>query len=108
MQEENIPEIKKNDNDNIAIMIYEKIIMCDFNEVYLILRCLVIVFTDTKDSQGVQASNIDEIAFNAVAVKWNPRDSNVKVCLYKNARFSVIFHNYTFHAYAYVNILIYF
>lgn len=39
----------------------------------------VLIFSDTKDSQGVQASNINEIAFNAVAVKWNPRDSNVKV-----------------------------
>ena len=25
-------KLKKNDNDNIAIMIYEKIIMCDFNK----------------------------------------------------------------------------
>ncbi|XP_076093814.1 uncharacterized protein LOC143064677 isoform X3 [Mytilus galloprovincialis] len=38
-----------------------------------------VIDIDTKDSQGVQASNINEIAFNAVAVKWNPRDSNVKV-----------------------------
>ena len=37
------------------------------------------LLTDTKDSQGVHTSNINEIAFNAVAVKWNPRESNVKV-----------------------------
>ncbi|XP_069126198.1 uncharacterized protein [Argopecten irradians] len=34
---------------------------------------------DTKDSQGVLPSSITEVAFNAVAVKWNPRDSPVKV-----------------------------
>ncbi|OWF54580.1 uncharacterized protein LOC110443256 isoform X2 [Mizuhopecten yessoensis] len=34
---------------------------------------------DTKDSQGVLTSSITEVAFNAVAVKWNPRDSPVKV-----------------------------
>lgn len=36
-------------------------------------------YTDTKDSQGVQACNITEVAYNAVAVRWNPRDSPIKV-----------------------------
>lgn len=35
--------------------------------------------TDTKDSQGVQVCNITEVAYNAVAVRWNPRDSPIKV-----------------------------
>ena len=35
--------------------------------------------TDTKDSQGVSANSITEIAYNAVAVRWNPKESNVKV-----------------------------
>jgi hypothetical protein len=34
---------------------------------------------DTKDSQGVQACNITEVAYNAVALRWNPRDSPIKV-----------------------------
>lgn len=34
---------------------------------------------DTKDSQGVQACNITEVSYNAVSVRWNPRDSPIKV-----------------------------
>ncbi|KAL5016848.1 hypothetical protein ScPMuIL_006437 [Solemya velum] len=34
---------------------------------------------DTKNSQGVVPSSIDEISYNAVAVRWNPRDSPIKV-----------------------------
>nr|XP_022317386.1 protein grainyhead-like isoform X2 [Crassostrea virginica] len=38
-----------------------------------------VIDIDTKDSQGVQACNITEVAYNAVAVRWNPRDSPIKV-----------------------------
>jgi len=34
---------------------------------------------DTKNSVGVNSGCTEEISFNAVAVKWNPRDSPVKV-----------------------------
>ncbi|CAL1549001.1 unnamed protein product, partial [Lymnaea stagnalis] len=34
---------------------------------------------DTKNCQGVLPHNIEEIAFNAVVVKWNPMDGPVKV-----------------------------
>ncbi|XP_048759800.1 grainyhead-like protein 1 homolog isoform X2 [Ostrea edulis] len=38
-----------------------------------------VIDIDTKDSQGVQACNITEVAYNAVALRWNPRDSPIKV-----------------------------
>ncbi|XP_005105876.3 grainyhead-like protein 1 homolog [Aplysia californica] len=34
---------------------------------------------DTKNCQGVLPQNIEEIAFNAVAVRWNPMDGPIKV-----------------------------
>ncbi|XP_041356573.1 grainyhead-like protein 1 homolog isoform X3 [Gigantopelta aegis] len=34
---------------------------------------------DTKNSQGVLPNSIDELASNAVVVRWNPRESAVKV-----------------------------
>ncbi|CAG5118550.1 unnamed protein product, partial [Candidula unifasciata] len=34
---------------------------------------------DTKNCQGVSPQNIEELAFNAVAVKWNPSDGPVRV-----------------------------
>lgn len=34
---------------------------------------------DTKNSQGVGPNSISELAFNAVSVKWNPRDGPVRV-----------------------------
>lgn len=38
-----------------------------------------VIDIDTKDSQGVQACNITEVSYNAVSVRWNPRDSPIKV-----------------------------
>ena len=35
---------------------------------------------DTKNSVGVGPSNVDEISHNAVVVRWNPRNSQVRVC----------------------------
>ncbi|KAK3089720.1 hypothetical protein FSP39_005877 [Pinctada imbricata] len=40
-----------------------------------------VIDIDTKDSQGVQPSNITEIAYNAVSVRWDPRESPIKVNL---------------------------
>lgn len=37
------------------------------------------ISTDTKNSQGVGQNSINELAFNAVSVKWNPRDGPVRV-----------------------------
>ncbi|XP_025110819.1 grainyhead-like protein 2 homolog [Pomacea canaliculata] len=34
---------------------------------------------DTKNSQGVGPNSISELAFNAVSVKWNPREGPVRV-----------------------------
>ncbi|GFR87789.1 protein grainyhead [Elysia marginata] len=34
---------------------------------------------DTKNCQGVLPQNIEEVAFNAVAVRWNPMDGPVRV-----------------------------
>ncbi|KAL8562267.1 hypothetical protein ACOMHN_037223 [Nucella lapillus] len=36
---------------------------------------------DTKNSQGVGPNSISELAFNAVCVKWNPRDGQVRVSI---------------------------
>ncbi|XP_062592697.1 protein grainyhead-like isoform X2 [Saccostrea cucullata] len=38
-----------------------------------------VIDIDTKDSQGVQACNITEVSYNAVSVRWNPRDSPIRV-----------------------------
>ena len=37
--------------------------------------------SDTKNSVGVGPSNVDEVTHNAVVVKWNPRNSPVRVSL---------------------------
>ena len=47
--------------------------------------------TDTKDSQGVQACNITEVAYNAVSVRWNPRDSPIKVAISHTTQLILIF-----------------
>ena len=46
---------------------------------YMLLFFLFVL--DTKNSVGVGPSNVDEISHNAVVVRWNPRNSQVRVCL---------------------------
>ena len=40
---------------------------------------LYVPFADTKNSTGIVPNSIDEVAHNAVTVRWNPLDSAAKV-----------------------------
>ena len=48
---------------------------------------IIYFFTDSKNSSGV-VGHIDELAHNAIAVYWNPLESNAKV---SNIYFNVDF-----------------
>ena len=43
------------------------------------LTPLIDQFTDTKNSTGIVPNSIDEIAHNAVAIKWTPTEQAAKV-----------------------------
>ena len=56
---------------------------------------------DTKNSTGVLPNSIDEIAHNALAIRWNPQEQPAKVICTTNTIYED-YHGSVWHVWCYL------